>query len=133
MTLDATLVIGALLLAVVLESALMVWLWRRQRMLEGKLQQCYQRQERQQLDIVGLCAAAVRIDQRLSNLSGRLGEIHEWAQELEHAGEQVDHSYQTAIERIAQGAGSEELVAECGFSREEAELLIRMNRNKGGF
>ena len=128
MSLDTLIIIG-LILTVFLLSCALLWMWWRQRRLERQLRRWQQNQERQQLDIVGLCAAAVRMDERLMSLGRRVGEMHEWAQDLDHQDHQHAHSYQEAIELINQGAGGDELVAECGFSREEAALLIRMHRS----
>ncbi len=132
MAFDSNFLVVSLIIIATLETLVVLWLWRRQQRLENRLQRRQKIQERQQLDIVGLCAAAVRMDERLINLSRRLGEMHEWAQDLEQHECQTELSYQAAIERIKQGAGTDDLVAECGFSREEAALLIRMHRSDPG-
>lgn len=107
--------------------ALSIWLALRQRRLEARCQLMMDTQQRLLRDISGLCAAAVRIDERLLTQSRRLDQIAALTEDLEHQDTTNVPSYQIAIERINQGANVETLVKECGFSREEAALLIRMH------
>ncbi|WP_022947897.1 DUF2802 domain-containing protein [Methylohalobius crimeensis] len=122
------LALGILSCAVLSLAGILIGLWRRQSRLVRRVDQWQKNQERLQRDLAGLCAAAVRMDERFLELSGRLEGIQQWTQE---AGHEQGSTYQTAIERIREGADVEELVSEWGFSREEAELLIRMHRADG--
>lgn len=88
-------------------------------------------------DVAGLCSAAVAVDGRLASNEARLGDVlsHVLAQQqsppLHHEQEEVKHDqeqgYQLAIAKIRQGANIEELVKECGLTRDEAMLLIRLH------
>ncbi|BCX81602.1 hypothetical protein MIT9_P1180 [Methylomarinovum caldicuralii] len=127
------LLIAVLLAVVLVEAILVAWLWRRHWRLEQSLREWEARQRRQHQDIAGLCAAGLQVDARLARLERMLAETREWLQAAgpaEGTGGAV--AYQTAIERIREGAGVEELVSECGFTREEANLLIRLHRDETG-
>ncbi len=121
-----------IVLALVLigESALLIWLWARCRQQERRLEQLQRSHSGQQRDIVGLCAAAVRMDERIGELIHHFKEMHVQIQDMNHLPVHGQSSYQEAIERIDQGAGIDDLVEECGISKEEAALLIRMHRNE---
>ncbi len=123
------LVLFAVIGIMALQAGAVGWIWRRQREMEKRLHECLHCQQRQQVDISGLCAAAIRVDERLLELGRGIGEMHEWTQEMARSAGQEMYSYQDAIERIRQGATTDELVTECGLTREEAALLIRMHRN----
>jgi len=120
---------GVSVLIVLLETALLIWLWVQHGRLRRSFDQLRCAFERQQRDIVGLCAAAVRIDERMGKWFDHLKEMDTKIHEMGHLPHDTETSYQTAIERIAQGAGVDDLVDECGLTREEAVLLIRMHRN----
>jgi len=112
-------------LVVTLEAIALFWLWRRQRHWQRLCQRWRQIQERQQGDVIGLCAAAVRMDERLQQLVCDLDEIRERSEALRQSPESVV-SYQAAIKCIREGGGFEELVSQCGLTREEANLLLRL-------
>ncbi len=126
-----TLPIALLSLVVTLEAIAIVWLWRRQRHWQRLCQRWRQIQERQQGDVIGLCAAAVRMDERLQQLVRDLGEIREQNEALRQPPDTVV-SYQAAIECIREGGGFEELVSQCGLTREEANLLLRLYGAEAG-
>ncbi len=126
MNLDPWVVPFAVLsLVVVLEAIAIVWLWRRQRRWQRLCQRWRRIQEHQQGDVIGLCAAAVRMDERLQQLVRDLGEIRERSEVL-RGGSEDAASYQAAIACIREGGGIEELVGQCGLTREEANLLLRL-------
>ncbi len=124
--------IAVLAAVVILETALLLWLWRRQRQMAQRLQEWAAGQRRQRQDIAGLCAAGLQIDARLARLEQALSETREWLETRPAPEAGGAASYQTAIEMIRAGAGVEELVSECGFTREEANLLIRLHRDETG-
>lgn len=125
-------VIAVLAVVVLVETGVVVWLWRRQRRLERHLQAWVVGQRRQGQDIAGLCAAGLQIDTRLARLEQGLAETRELLQTRSSTEAGGAASYQTAIELIREGAGVEALVSECGFTREEANLLIRLHRDETG-
>ncbi len=112
------------------EGVLLTWLWTRYRRQAQRLEQLQHSQSRQQCDIVGLCAAAVRMDEKMGELIRQMKDVHVRIQDIQHLPLEGESPYQVAIEKICQGAGVDELVLECGISREEAALLIRMHREE---
>ena len=89
--------------------------------------------ERNNKDIAGLCSAAVFVDSRLSDNNSQLNGILEKVSDFEQH-EQYEEPpilpYHNAIQRVRNGADAEELIKQCGLSREEAVLLIHLHGNK---
>lgn len=108
-----------------IQFAVLAVLGYRYRRLQARMKQLQRQQQRQQHDIAGLCEAAVRMDRRVQKLAldleGVWQRIEEWTE-----GQRSESSYQMVIERIRQGAEVEEIVNECGLTREEANLLLRL-------
>ena len=109
---------------------LFVWLI----MAHKKLRQDYiilnEHVERNNKDIAGLCSAAVSVDSRLTNNNAQLNGIVEKVADFEQYEQQSKQPYHSAIQRVRNGADAEELIQQCGLSREEAVLLIRLHGNK---
>jgi len=82
----------------------------------------------QDSDLIGLCAAAVEVDRRLLEQEQALRECREQLGDLKthQAPGQEIQPYHTAIEKVKRGAGPEELIAEFGLSRSEANLLSNL-------
>lgn len=76
-------------------------------------------------DLIGLCAAAVQVDRRVLEQEQQLRECRERLEGLK-AQEQEAQPYQTAIEKVKRGAGPDDLIAEFGLSRSEANLLSNL-------
>jgi len=88
--------------------------------------------ERNSKDIAGLCSAAVTVDNRMLGNDQLLKGIAEKLTKYEERGYEAGNTtqpYHSAIQKIHQGATAEELVKECGVSRDEAMLLIRLHRS----
>lgn len=117
----ALLAVSALLLA----SALVVC-YRRVGLLRGEVDTLARRLAGQSDDIAGLCSAALSVDQRLGQDEKRLGELFDWM-ESQRTQEKLNQPYHSAISLIKRGADEAQLVAECGISREEAALLLRLH------
>lgn len=81
-------------------------------------------------DLSGLCAAAVNLDKRILRHEQRLGELHGWLEDRKTE-ERLNQPYHSAIDLIRRGADAASLVAECGISREEANLLLRLHGDGG--
>lgn len=90
--------------------------------------------ERNNKDIVGLCSAAVSVDNRLVDSRDQLKNIVEKVTGFEHQ-EYQEHqphedgqqSYHDAIQRVKNGADVDELIQKCRLSQDEAVLLIRLH------
>ncbi len=125
--------LALLFLLVMLLTGTIVWLWQRQRRLETTCQQLAETQQRLLKDISGLCAAAVRMDERWLEQARRLEEINGLAEEHWQQHESAaEPSYQQAIECIKQGIEMEDLSQTCGITREEASLLLRLYGEESG-
>ena len=86
--------------------------------------------ERNNRDIAGLCSAAVSVDGKLSDNNEQLNGIVEKVADFEQHEPQGSQSYHSAIQRVKNGSNAEELIEQCGLSREEAMLLIRLHGGK---
>jgi hypothetical protein len=75
-------------------------------------------------DLAGLCAAAVNMDKRILRQEQRLGELHVWLEDRKTE-ERHDPPHPAAIDLIHHDADAGRRVAECGISREEANVLPR--------
>lgn len=127
-----SLLIGIIILLFVMDTVIacvMYWLYRNYAELQKKCLSLEKHIERSDNDLAGICTAAIEVDTRLHLLDARLNDLKEKFYEIEiHAQGHVDtQSYQSAIERIHQGAGADELVKDCGLTRDEADLLVRLN------
>jgi len=116
---------------------------------QKKLKQAYQalalQIQRSGDDVVGLCSAAVAVDRRLSANEALLREIRESIEiqqnnaefqsgyeqdSIEEVESEQPQSYRQAIEKIHYGATIDELVRECGMTRDEAVLLMHLHSFK---
>ncbi|TAN46393.1 MAG: DUF2802 domain-containing protein [Methylococcaceae bacterium] len=77
-------------------------------------------------DIAGLCSAALSVDQRLVQSEKRLGDLFDWM-ESQKTQEKLNQPYHSAIDLIRRGGDVAQLVSQCGISREEAALLLRLH------
>ena len=120
------LLISLIVITFILVVAL-VWVVLEQKKLKQDYVQLSHNIERNNKDIAGLCSAAVSVDNRISENNEQLKAVVEQAVEVEQDEQQLNQSYGSAIQRVRNGEGVEELVHHCGLSREEAELLIRLH------
>mgnify|MGYP001611507450 CR=1 FL=1 len=100
--------------------------YRQVRYLRQEVESLARRLAGQTDDIVGLCSAALSVDQRLAKNEKRLGELFDWV-ESQKTQEKLNQPYHSAIELIRRGGDAAQLVAQCGISREEAALLLRLH------
>ncbi len=109
-------------------------LGRRIRSLEAGLQQTHE-------DLAGICSAAVMVDKRLAANDARLDQVWEFVQDQGQADMEkfaevptasTQQSYDGVIQKIRRGISLDELVKECGLTRDEAVLLMRLHGAKSG-
>lgn len=81
------------------------------------------------LDIVGLCAASVGVDNRLAETTELLKELTEKINDFEQREEEAK-PYHAIIQKVRSGAEVAELTQKFGISRDEAVLLIRLHGAK---
>lgn len=121
----------AVLLAVVL-----VWLLREHKKLKQAFGQLEDKLQRSHEELAVLCSAAVAVDQHLAandqRLNGILDQLNTYQQPLVPVASLVNdepelQGYDAAIQKIRRGADVDELVKDCGMTRDEAVLLIRLH------
>ncbi|WP_445367741.1 DUF2802 domain-containing protein [Methylomonas sp. BW4-1] len=114
--------------------AMLVWLLRQQQTLKRQFQLLEERVQRSNEDVAGLCSAAVAVDRRLAANDSRLNSIVDQVNTLRQTvtnvapAEPIPASgYEDVIQKIRNGVGIEELVRDCGLTRDEAVLLMRLH------
>ncbi len=108
-----------------------VWVITEHKKLKQQLTILSDEVERNNKDIVGLCSAAVSVDNRLIDSSDQLKNIVAKVTDCEHQEyqqhEDGQQPYHDAIQRVKNGADVEELIQQCRLSQDEAVLLIRLH------
>jgi hypothetical protein len=107
-------------------AGVLVYILRTQRRLRREHDGLASRIAAQTDDVSGLCAAAVSMDRRILQYQQRVGNLHDWMEDRKTE-ERLHQPYHAAIDLIRRGADAQHLVAECGISREEANLLLRLH------
>ncbi len=125
--------------AVVIIAAILLWQIRELKRLKQDYRLLADQLHSNKEDVAGLCSAAVAVDQHLAahdvQLNGLLN-LASTSKPIEAGGaaaaksDQEPQEYEMAIQKIRRGAGVDELVRECGLTRDEAVLLIRLHGGK---
>lgn len=112
MRLESVLLIllGLLLVLVALQGVLLLRLWQRGSRFQARLETLWQTAASTDVPTSMLVAALGRLEQRLSE-----------AQQTPPG-----RSWELAQQLAREGADAEQLVARCGLSRDEANLLLKM-------
>jgi len=132
---------GAIFLVLLL--IVLLWLIREHRNLKRQCQALSEQIQRGSIDVAGLCSAAVAVDRRLAASESRLEDLIGFVGDLAAqpkpqpdapVAERVPihdpapaQGYDQVIEKIRRGADVEELVKNCGLTRDEAMLLVRLH------
>ncbi|ANE54189.1 MULTISPECIES: DUF2802 domain-containing protein [Methylomonas] len=105
--------------------------------LERELKVLEERLQRSNEDLAGLCSAAVAVDRRLAANDNRLNTIADRVNRPIQAAAPQPHpvqddpvpaqGYEDVIQKIRRGADIDELVRDCGLTRDEALLLMRLH------
>lgn len=125
---NEVLLIAAIAISIAL-LCVVVWLIGQYRRIKREITELRSRVEGNTKDIAGLCSAAVSVDSRLSENGEQLQKIAERVVDFEQYEQQTSQPYHSAIQKIRNGASAEELIKQCGLSRDEAVLLIRLHGN----
>ncbi|MGZ5531550.1 MAG: DUF2802 domain-containing protein [Methylomonas sp.] len=125
---------------VILVVAVLVWLLREHKKLKHNYRLLAEQLQRNKEDVAGLCAAAVVVDQHLIDNDERVNAIwesinvHKSTQQLANpqpfsspSRDDQSQGYDEAILKIRRGASIDELVRDCGLTRDEAVLLVRLH------
>ncbi len=78
-------------------------------------------------DLKALTAASIGVGTRVLEIERRQRHLAEKQQELDIY-ESANQPYDHAIDMVKRGKGVDDIVASCGISRNEAELIQMMNR-----
>lgn len=115
--------LGATLVLVIL---ILLWLVFAYARLKRELQSLKDYAERNNKDIAGLCSAAVTVDTRLQERDQLIKELQQKLTQLNTV-ETTAQPYHSVIQKVRSGADLNELMQNCGLSRDEASLLIRLH------
>lgn len=119
--------VAALLLLALAQTAILLWLWRQQRLL------------RKQVDGLWQAIAAAGTDVPTSLLVAGLGRLETKLAQVQRpaaaapapAPVPVERSWELARHLASAGADVEQLVSRCGLSRDEARLIVQMRTPQG--
>ncbi len=118
--------------AVALIGALGVFAWafaRWRRSMARDAQRVFEQLDLIQGELHGLAESVALIAGRLEALNDKLTTT---AQMAPAQGASVPRAYEGAIRLAQRGVSSEDLMSQCGLSRQEADLLVRLHgRNEG--
>lgn len=113
---------------------LLAWLLRDHQKLKQELQMLEAQIQRSNEDVAGLCSAAVAVDRRLAANDSRLNSIVDQVNTRQQpVATMVPEEpapatgYENVIQKIRRGIGIDELVRDCGLTRDEAVLLMRLH------
>jgi uncharacterized protein YoxC len=122
---------------VVFVLVILIRLLRNFQKLKQTLELLETRIQRNNEDVAGLCSAAVAVDRRLAANDNRLNSIVDQVSTRQHAvvspvpsvPDEIKpaQGYEDVIQKIRRGVGIEELVRDCGLTRDEAVLLMRLH------
>ncbi len=121
MGIDGIPLAGAVLAAVL--AGLGAWL----AVLTRRLARQRERLHGLRADVESLCAGAAGIDERQNRLERGLRRVG-GKLELVELRDPGERPYVQAIRMVHRGAGSEELVRNCGLARGEADLIAMLHR-----
>jgi len=103
-----------------------IWLSYSQSKLKHKYNDLLEQVSSISTDMSGLCLAAVQVDARLAENTNQLNEVAERIDN--YAGDDiVSSAYQSVIDKVQEGFSEQDIIKECGLSREEAALLIKLH------
>lgn len=120
-------VIAIAALATALVTLLMAY--SRSARLRAQLEEQHELIRSLQSDVRAVCAGAVKLGEHLARLEQRSHHLGQRQDQLEMSGS-GSNSYQHAKKMMHKGAPLEEVMADCGIARGEAELVALSERIK---
>ncbi len=105
---------------------ILLWLALGYMRLKKELHALKEYANRNNKDIAGLCSAAVTVDTRLNDRDQLIKELQQKLTQLNTV-ETTAQPYHSVIQKVRSGADLNELMQNCGLSRDEAALLIRLH------
>ena len=122
------LLLGAIVLILFL---LTVFLMLRLRLREQEGERQRQEIDKLRHDLGVLCSGAVGVSERVARIERKLNRLSERQEQMEASTPEAQ-PYDKAVELARKGATVEELIAQCGISKGEADLVVMMNRMDAG-
>ena len=119
-----------LAVSLVMISAIILWLINENHKIKKSYQQLQQIVQRINCDVAGLCSAAVIVDNQISVNGEQMQDLLAKVAEYDIP-DKADQPYHSVIQKVIAGADTKQLMQECGISRDEALLLIRLHAHKG--
>ncbi|GAB6040248.1 DUF2802 domain-containing protein [Endothiovibrio diazotrophicus] len=113
--------------AVVMLAFLVVFLMLRLRLREQEDERLRQEVQRLRDDLGALCSGAVGVSERVARIEQKLQRVSERQEQMEFSTVE-SQPYDQAVELARKGATAEELVAHCGLTKGEADLVVMMHR-----
>lgn len=118
-----TALLGATVIALAIAQVYQLYAMRR---LRQQLHLRDDRSSRQQDDFAALCKASVGAGDHLVRLEQQVRRLTERQDQIELRGG-GDRPYTQAIQMVQRGADVSELIASCGLTRGEAELIAMLH------
>ncbi len=116
-----------LIVVMVVLSIALLWLLIEQRHIKRINKHLVEQIEGINQDLASLCAAAVHVDDRLSQSGEQLSELNKVLAHIQEVKKEDASPYQLIIQKVQSGVNEQELVKEYGLSRDEAALLIKLH------
>ncbi len=108
----------------------LAWLIHAHVKLKRDYSRLFEAVQRSNNDIAGICAAAVKVDDRIDLNTQYFIELQDKISGLQLNTTQADHAYRGDIQKVRSGVGINELMQSSGISHDEAALLIRLHGGK---
>ena len=112
--------------AFVLLGIACLWLAWQQRKLKQENLTLMAQIESINKDLAGLCLAAVKVDARITDAEIGITELSEQLTQYQQQ-EAEALPYHNVIQRVREGASTDQLIKECGLGQEEAALLFKLH------
>lgn len=96
---------------------------------EPRIDELWKKIEVMQHDVSALCSSGLGVDERVGGTEKRMRSLYERLEELEES-DSSEHlqEFQNAIKLAQEGATSDEIVAKCNLTLDEARLLLRLHQ-----
>ncbi len=112
--------------AFVLLGIACLWLAWQQRKLKQENLTLMAQIESINKDLASVCSAAVKVDARITEADAGIAEVSEQLTQCQQ--QEADAlPYHNVIQKVRDGASTDQLIKECGLGQEEAALLFKLH------
>mgnify|MGYP000291142491 CR=1 FL=1 len=127
MAIEFIIIFSVMAVSILLLSGGIIWLILEQNKLKVSQDNLLTQVDSMSNDIAVVCSTAVNVDMRLSQQSTQVDNVVKDVNQHKKIETEEKQPYSLAIQKVQSGASSQELIKECGLSREEAALLIKLH------